>query len=548
MSISLKAVSPEELGAAATTCGTLGPYGVTRQSARIPSGDGDPLDADVFHPADDRQGPVLLMRTAYGRGGFSHQGIYFASHGYHCVLQDTRGPSSYFHEESDGGAAAAWIAQQPWYDGNLGLFGTSYMGFTAYATAATRPAGLRALAVSAYSADRTSAWYPGGSFGLDLALPWAAAQATPEADPPGEGPGVDDSAFLALPLPAADQLYCAQELPFYQERLRFGGASPHWAPLDFSHLLSEDGLPPTLLIDGWNDYHRPYLWADFLRLHARRRCDRIVAGPWSHHIDPVRSNLETLSWFERHLRHTTDHVGTATAPVSVHINPDVGWRELPTWPAPGSKTQRWYLGPGGTLERPRPTDSPERRTDRYTYDPADPTPAVALSSFAPVDTLTQTDNRELEARADVLTYTSDEFERPVTLIGPVTADLWVTSSTPHTDFYARITDVHPDGRSLAIAQTLRRLSTHKLTDPSTPLHITLDLGPVAHRLAPAHRLRLQLASGAHPFYARNLGTGEDLPHAIAMTAADQAVHYGNVTHPSGITVRIDDGPDSQSPG
>ncbi|MFF2851988.1 CocE/NonD family hydrolase [Streptomyces sp. NPDC058001] len=539
MSISLKAVSTEESGAAATACGTLGPHGVTHESTEIPSGDGGPLGADVFHPADSRQGPVLLMRTAYGRGGFSTQGVYFASHGYHCVLQDTRGTSSYFHEKSDGRAAAAWLAYQPWYDGNLGLFGTSYMGFTAYATAATRPAGLRALAVSAYSTDRVSAWYPGGSFGLDLALPWAAAQAGPDTTPPRDSPAPSDSAFLTLPLSAADEAYCAQKLPFYQERLRFGGDDPHWAPLDFSHLLSEDSLPPTLLMDGWHDYHRPYLWADFLRLHARRQCDRIVAGPWSHHIGPIRSNLETLSWFERHLRPASDHVGPAPAPVSVHINPDAGWRELRTWPAPGTTIQRWYLAPGGTLQHTGPTDSPERFTDRYTYDPADPTPAVALASFAPVDALTETDNREWEAREDVLTYTSDEFEKPLTLVGQVTADLWVTSSTPHTDFYARITDVHPDGRSLAIAQTLQRLSTDQLTDPSTPLHITLDLGPVAHRLAQAHRLRLQIAGGAHPFYTRNLGTGEDLPHATAMTTAQQTIHYGHATHPSGITVRVD---------
>jgi putative CocE/NonD family hydrolase len=126
----------------------------------MPSGVGAPLGADVFHPADRREGPVLLMRTAYGRGGFSAHGIYFASHGYFCILQETRGTSSYFHEKSDDAAAAPWIAHQPWYDGALGLFGTSYIGFTAYATAASRPAGLRAMAVSAYSADRVSAWYP----------------------------------------------------------------------------------------------------------------------------------------------------------------------------------------------------------------------------------------------------------------------------------------------------------------------------------------------------------------------------------------------------
>jgi uncharacterized protein len=287
MTISPEAVSSQEVAAAATAAGVLGAHEVTRASIEIPSGDGAPLGADVFRPADGREGPVLLMRTAYGRGEFSAQGVYFASHGYHCILQDTRGTSSYFHEKSDGAAAAAWIARQPWYNGALGLFGTSYMGFTAYATAASRPAGLRAMAVSAYSADRVSAWYPGGSFGLDLALPWAAAQAgLPGAHAADAASTLvaDDPAFLTVPLSAADRAFCGQELPFYQERLSFGSDDPHWAPLDFSHLLQDGTLPPTLLIDGWYDYHRPYLWADFLRLHASRHGDRAVEPP--HRPDP----------------------------------------------------------------------------------------------------------------------------------------------------------------------------------------------------------------------------------------------------------------------
>jgi predicted acyl esterase len=103
----------------------------------------------------------------------------------------------------------------------------------------------------------------------------------------------------------------------------------------------------------------------------------------------------------------------------------------------------------------------------------------------------------------------------------------------------RITDVHPDGRSLAIAQTLRRLDIDELTELGTPLHITLNLGPVAHRLAQGHRLRLQIASGAHPFYARNLGTGEPLATGTAMITARQSVHHGTAAHASGITVRVD---------
>jgi hypothetical protein len=540
MSQSPEPVTAQDMAVAATGTGALGQNEVVVNGAEIACADGILLPADVFSPAGQQESPALLMRTAYGRNLFGPFGIYFASHGYRCVIQDTRGPSSYFHEKSDGAAAAAWIARQPWYSGALGLFGTSYMGFTAYATAASHPEGLRAIAVSAYSADRTSAWYPGGSFGLDLALPWAAAQAaqTIVADA-AAALSAPNPAFLTLPLSAADHAFFGQELPFYQERLRFDGNDPHWAPLDFSYLLEEATLPPLLLIDGWYDYHRPYTWADFLRLQARREGDRVVVGPWSHLIDPIRANLETLAWFERHLRQVSTPANTTAAPIALHVNPDAGWRELTVWPVPSTTVRHWYLAPAGALRETAPGQDGPAQADQYTYDPADPTPAVGLASFAPVEALAEADNRALEARADVLVYTSGELSAPLTLIGEVTADLWVTSSTPHTDFYARITDVHPDGRSLAIAQALLRLDSKELTDPAAPLPISLNLGPVAHRLAQGHRLRLQIASGAHPFYVRNLGTGEPISSATDMTTARQNVYYGSTVHPSGITVRTE---------
>jgi putative CocE/NonD family hydrolase len=260
-----------------------------------------------------------------------------------------------------------------------------------------------------------------------------------------------------------------------------------------------------------------------------------------------------LAWFDRHLSNAAEHTPSpelqnpAPSPVAVHVNLDVGWRELSAWPAPGTEIERWYLAPGSRLRRTPEAEQPSATplVDRYTYDPADPTPAMGLASFAPIEALAEADNQALEAREDVLIYTSDEFDAPLTLIGDVIADLWVTSSTPHTDFYARITDVHPDGRSPAIAQTLRRFDTPDptgltdQTDPGTPLHIALDLGPVAYRLARGHRLRLQVASGAHPFYVRNLGTGEPLGSGTAMTTAHQSVRYGSAAFASRVSVRAD---------
>ena len=118
------------------------------------------------------------MRTPYGRANWADEGIYWASHGYHMMVQDSRGTSSYFAEVADGADTVKWIEQAPWLGNALLLKGFSYLGFTAWATASTRPASLRALSIQVYSSDRVSSWYPGGSFGLDNALPWTAGQAS----------------------------------------------------------------------------------------------------------------------------------------------------------------------------------------------------------------------------------------------------------------------------------------------------------------------------------------------------------------------------------
>lgn len=545
----LSTVTETERDDATRAAGVLGAHAVVIESCAVPTDDDTPLHTDIYHPQDEARGPVILTRTPYGRANFAAQGIYFASHGYHCVIQDTRGPSSWFHEKDDGRVTGAWISRQPWSNGALGLFGYSYMGLAAYATAAGAPAGLGALAISAYSSDRVSAWYPGGSFGLDLALSWGSLQNTADGDDPTDRPSGDPAAalaeaprditaagFLTLPLSVADKAYAGQEIPFYQERLRHGPDDPHWAPLDFSGLLTDGTLPPTLLVNGWYDYHRPHMWHDFARLQHSRPGDRMITGPWSHLIDPIRSNREVLAWFDRHLRPEQGD-GTSDASVTVYVTPDTGWRNFASWPAPDTRLRSWYLGAGGTLNTEAPGDD-AGLVDAYVYDPADPTPAVALASFAPPDLMASTDNRPLEARSDVLVHTSSPLEAPLTLLGEVSVDLWVDSSSPHTDFFARITDVQPDGCSLRIAETLIRLSDEKrLADGSGPLHISLDLGTVAHRLDAGHRLRLQVSSGAHPFYARNLGTGEPLASGTRMVPAQQTLHYGAASCPSRVTVR-----------
>lgn len=412
----------------------------------------------------------------------------------------------------------------------------SYMGFTAWATASRCKDDVAAISVSYYSSDRVSSWYPGGSFGLDVALAWSARQdsAAGESEPDsGDSLGVPLArldAYLHLPLIDADEVQTGGAVPFFRERLMFGGDDPHWKPLAFSHILSP-GCPPTLLLGGWYDYQRRYLWEDYCRLRGAGVGHRLVMGPWMHGGGWAEGNVEALRWFDTHVlkRDVADDLS-----VSFYVTGSNEWKKVAGWPEDATKSDRWYLVSNGGLAS---TPNDQSLPTSYIYDPADPTPAVGLASFDP-DRGFPCDNRALEERPDVVCFTSDAVEEPLTLFGPVSATLWVKSSSESADFFVRLTDVHPDGASVNVIDSLRRVEHDaRLHTGNEPFRLEIDLGPCAHRFGVGHRVRVQISSGAFPFYVRNLGTGEDLATGTRITVAEQTLYHDS-RYPAHLTASL----------
>jgi putative CocE/NonD family hydrolase len=148
------------------------------------------------------------------------------------------------------------------------------------------------------------------------------------------------------------------------------------------------------------------------------------------------------------------------------------------------------------------------------------------------------DQRALEARPDVLVYTSAVLDHDLEVIGPVQAELFVQSSLEHTDFFARLCDVDPSGKSINISDALVRLIPGRpLREPDGTLRACMDLWPTAYRFKRGHRIRVQVSSGAHPRWARNPGSGEPLATAQTLCAADQTVFH-DPAHPSAIILPV----------
>ena len=138
----------------------------------------------------------------------------------------------------------------------------------------------------------------------------------------------------------------------------------------------------------------------------------------------------------------------------------------------------------------------------------------------------------------MLTYTSAPLAEDLTVIGPVRTDLHLRSSLEHTDFFVRLCDVSPQGKSTNLSDGIVRLGPADVTrgrDGAFALRV--DLWATANTFRRGHRIRLQVSSGAHPLFARNTGSGERLADATRLCPADQEVLH-DPSHPSALVLPV----------
>ena len=505
--------------------------------------DGAVLLADRYFPDDCEKPPVVLIRTPYGRRSFGVFGRVFAERGYQAVIQSLRGTFGsggrfeFRDEREDGRATLDWLARQRWCGDRVGMYGPSYLGFVQWALAAEAPDFLRALAIQVATSSRRHSLHAGGAFHLDFALTLVHTIVDQE------GPAWRTlwrrfrqakalaPAFAHLPLCEADARAVGRSVSFYQDWLAHTEADdPYWQAMDHSRELASVSAQVNL-VAGWHDLYLARQLADFAALRSAGRSPRLTIGPWAHtDFGAMAAGLrESLAWFDAWLR--DDHSAPRMAPVRVFVMGSGRWLDLPDWPPPATPT-RFHLQAGGGLATTPPGES---EPDRYQYDPADPTPSLGGALIS--RQAGARDNRRLEARPDVLVYTSGRLERELQLVGPVAAELHVRSSLLHTDFFVRLCDVAPGGRSANLCDGIVRLRPGALRDADGVMRVRVELSPTACRLLRGHALRVQVSSGAHPRFARNLGTGEPLASATKMAVARQEVFH-DPEHPSAVIVPV----------
>ena len=245
-----------------------------------------------------------------------------------------------------------------------------------------------------------------------------------------------------------------------------------------------------------------------------------------------------LAWLRAHL--LDDDRLLPRAAVRVYVTGERtggGWRELAGWPPGAGRRTLWLSGEGSLRDQAPATGS--AGAGGYVYDPGDPTPSLGgpvLLAREPV-----VDNRALEARADVLTFSTAPLPSIVEAIGPVRVEIWVRASSPFFDLFARVCDVDGSGASWNVCDALARVVPGRFEATAGGTYaVAFDLWPIARRFAAGHRIRLQVSSGAHPRYARNPGTGEEIAHATELRRVEVEVLHG-AEHPSVLVLPGGDG-------
>ena len=505
----------------------------------VPMSDGAILLADHYIPVSVAAAATVLVRCPYGRRGpFALQNAQLlAERGFHVLLQSCRGTFGsggefvpMRNEIADGQDTVAWLRRQNWFDGRLATYGASYLGFVQWALAMDPPPELVAAVVHVGPHDFARAAYRNGVFDLYNFLGWSDMMAHQE-----QGGMVRALTRMVtaerrlrpvldrMPIGASARDLFGTGAPWFESWLEHPSpADPFWAPLQCAAALERITVP-TLIVGGWQDLFIEQSLEQYQELAARGVPTRLVVGPWTH-MDVggkgTEALTESLAWLSRYAPpgRTAQRPDDGAGPEH-SVRAWVGgegagaWRDFGSWPPPGRVERRWYLGPQGSLRTREP--EPGAAPASFRYDPADPTPSpggALLALRAGVR-----DNRAVEQRLDVLVFSSEPLQAPVEIIGEVAVELSVTRDNPDADLFARLCDVDSSGRSRNVCDGIVRLTAD---DPLTGT-VRISLLGAAHRFAPGHRIRLQVAGGAHPRFARNPGTSR-----VDAAAEDMlATHY-----------------------
>jgi putative CocE/NonD family hydrolase len=521
---------------------------------------------------------------------FGHQ---IASQGYAVVIQSCRGRFGSegdfypFHPDIDDSYdTVEWAAAQPWSNGKVGMYGVSYSGMTQWTAAIGRPPHLVCIAPTLCTWDWTIGgfYYSPSVLTVGLAVLWSAQMTAFEAERRStESPlpvfaeaarimdegGLSDPAGMtrlfemqpaaAQPLlderPLRDLSEFKELAPWFRDWCDHEDPDdPYWRRISAAGRATEIDLP-ILHTAGWYDYFVKGSLSAFGTMarsggtDRARRAQRLIVGPWNHNAMQVRPDADHSTWmffdfspgsptmrfFSHHLK--GELPGYLDEPaVRIYVMGENVWRDEKAWPLARTVWTSYYLHGSertGLLSSEQPVDE---RPSSFVYNPADPAPgsiAIGPTYNDPVDL------DAVAARADVLSYAAEPLPSDMEITGPVTVELWASTSAPSTDFTAKLIEVCADGSTIRLCQGIIRTdaATRLAPLPGGVYRYEIDLAATSVLLKAGHRLRLDISSSEFPTFELNPNTGSRITHDSGTAAATQHVFH-DALHPSRLILPV----------
>jgi uncharacterized protein len=549
--------------------------------------DGVVLFADVYRPAGPGRFPVLLERTPYDKAVDKEIDIgeRAAAEGYVVIVQDVRGRYTsggewypFRHESQDGYDTIEWAAGLPYSNGKVGMFGSSYVGATQMLAAIAHPPHLAGICPMFTPSDYHHEWiYLGGAFQQWFDQTWTSilAQDTAEKYLKSITSATQDRRVLPLTNYRVFNLekalqpgdLTAKFAPYYLDWLAHPNFDAYWQPWSIEHHYADIRVP-SLTVAAWYDIFLGGSLRNYSGVktnggteearknqqllitiggHAgtERKIGTVDFGP----AGAFDESDVTMEWYDYLFKGINNRFATGR-PVKIFVMGKNEWREEAEWPLSRAKSTTYYLhsdgransaGGDGALSTLLPQAEP---SDHYVYDPQNPVPTeggpLCCDSHQPPG---PHDQEAVERRKDVLVYSTPAFASETEVTGPVSVDLYATSSAVDTDFTAKLVDVDEKGIALNLTEGIVRaryrdsqLNPAKLA-PGHIYKFTIDLWATSNVFLAGHKLRLEISSSNFPRFDRNLNLGEASGQAKAWTTATNTILH-DAGHPSAVILPL----------
>ena len=551
-------------------------YAITvERNAVVTMRDGAKLRADIYRPKDEGKFPVLLVRTPYDKTQEMEFGVRAATRGYVVVAQDVRGRFQsegewypFKNESQDGYDTVEWAAALPYTNGKVGMFGGSYVGATQYLAAIAKPPHLAGICPNVTASNYHDGWtYQGGAFEQWFNESWSTGLAMNTMRRRVEDGQNAAAGTKTLPLTKYAVLEAppaAGLAPYFADWLAHPNFDEYWKQWSIEDHYAQIQVP-VFSFGAWYDIFLGGTLRNYQRLKKEagteqaRRVQKLMVYVGGHAggsdnrkvgaVDfgeklPFDFNGEMLKWYDALLKGQSST--TTEKPVKLFVMGKNEWREEDDWPLARAKNTKYYLHSAGAANTASgdgalSTVAPgAEKADQFTYDPSDPVPTLGgplcCGPFPPAG-LGPQDQSKAESRQDVLVFTTAALAKDLEVTGPVSLDLYVSSSAVDTDFTGKLVDLWPNGFAQNLTEGIMRMRYRdsqekpELAKPGETYHIAVDLWATSNVFLAGHKLRLEISSSNFPRFDRNLNTGEEQAGATRMNQATNVI-YHDKAHPS----------------